>query len=1308
MKTSAQDGKISAEATINLTYSWSLNEDASEDKTYNFPFPEQLEAIESSGELHSVGTYQITGSQLVVSINENATSQSNILSIPAKIKPEATEFQFGNETYVVEESNTITTAESSDSGEGTDIEDPSSNENGEEQEQGDGQTNPDESDTPTPGDDAGEQKPGDDEGNSEGEDTPKPEDDKIDGEQPEDGNKTDEDKVPQPGESIIAENILTGAIVTVFEDEFSDVPVNGVTKTSIIQVDYQFAFLNNHGYKKGATFNFTLPRELVVFNSIEKKLIFNGEEAGTFTVDTSGNASIVFTDFIENNSNVSGTLEVQTRIDETTTINEEKVVTFTPIEGGETVTLPILFEHSGSTIDKRGIANKSYNADSIEWTVDFNKGLDTVGNAVLQDFIQDGMELEEGSVEVYKLITRLDGTVEKGEIADFSIKQEPDFSIDLGTITSAYRLIYKTRITDSDQTKFVNTAVLTGQGIPDSEATATVTFKRGTPLEKNFVDYDPSTQTITWEIKYNYNEKRIPQAEAVLEDVFNKTQQLVEESLKVEKMAIDEEGQDSVDGVTDNYSLTDKGNGEFTLQFDEDIKNAYKITYQTKAINRVFDTEEIKNKVTANEKEATAKGSIHQQILYKKHLEEDTNYNTKTTKWRITLNYDSYKMENVVLEDLFTNKGLNLLPETLVITSRGTKLNPDVDYVLRNKEGLGFEIEFLKVIIDPHDIEFETEFNYDARTDKSKKYLENLATLSWKVDGDDKSISSSDQFEPDSYTKSNGFKSGSYNAINKDITWSIGINYNLGTLSSASVEDDILGNQHFVENSINVYEMELTGSANGVKKKQLVEHEGYELHFERDEGEIKRFKVVFKEKNTTKPYLIEYKTSLAVQQIQPTYNNTATLYDSETQITDLEASVSIPNGGHYAGKTGKQNDRIIDWTVPINYSQSTISNFRLIDTPSENQFILDDSFIVFTTTVEEDGKVVKGEELSKGAYEVLLNKNEDESITSFELVFNNKIDSPYILEYKSIIFAKPGDHVTNSLAYKGEEIEEGTIQKPASVKVARSTGDGSIKGYVGKLTVIKVDKDNQEKVLQGAEFSLLDLLTEKVVQTGKTDENGKVTFEDLLYGQYVLKETGAPAGYLFNVEDETEVAITGEKELTVTNEKATQAVELKKVDSDDAEKTLAGATFDLYKKGDNEDYYVLKKDLKTNERGIIQLNELEPGEYQFVETIAPAGYELDSTPVSFTIHKNKDSIVKVTKENERSKGKLTVIKVDAADGSLLEGATFNLVDGEDNVIRTGTTNEIGELLFEDIPHDEYTLIEVEAPNGYVWNRSKEK
>ncbi|EOU1498376.1 Cys-Gln thioester bond-forming surface protein, partial [Clostridium perfringens] len=91
---------------------------------------------------------------------------------------------------------------------------------------------------------------------------------------------------------------------------------------------------------------------------------------------------------------------------------------------------------------------------------------------------------------------------------------------------------------------------------------------------------------------------------------------------------------------------------------------------------------------------------------------------------------------------------------------------------------------------------------------------------------------------------------------------------------------------------------------------------------------------------------------------------------------------------------------------------------------------------------------------------------------------------------------------------------------------------------------------------------------------------------------------------------------------------------------------LKGAIFNLQ----NQEGINIRTDLTTDENGQILLNDLAPGDYQFIETKAPEGYELDETPVKFTIVVDQKEAIKIEKVNIATPGSVILTKKDSQSG----------------------------------------------------------
>ncbi|MGN7197811.1 SpaA isopeptide-forming pilin-related protein [Bacillus mycoides] len=283
----------------------------------------------------------------------------------------------------------------------------------------------------------------------------------------------------------------------------------------------------------------------------------------------------------------------------------------------------------------------------------------------------------------------------------------------------------------------------------------------------------------------------------------------------------------------------------------------------------------------------------------------------------------------------------------------------------------------------------------------------------------------------------------------------------------------------------------------------------------------------------------------------------------------------------------------------------------------------------------------------------------------------------------------------NAIAYKGTE----TIQD-ATVLLERSTEQVSTDLQVywkanGSIKVMKVDEN--KKPLPGAVFEVLNS-NQEVMGTITADKNGVAELGNLELGTYTIKEVKAPVGYVLDSTPKSFEVKTGEVAvIEMKNEQIKGNVQLLKVDQD-GKKKLEGAVFILADaKGNSIHEYTTDKD------GLIKVDNLKYGEYQFIEKSSPVGYILVKEPIPFSIKENGKKIELIAK-NTKAKGTIEITKVDVADGNnKLPGAEFTIYDEQGTLVVQGKTNEQGIAKFEKLPAGKYTYKETLAPAGYVIN-----
>ncbi|HHQ1273375.1 TPA: SpaA isopeptide-forming pilin-related protein, partial [Listeria innocua] len=273
--------------------------------------------------------------------------------------------------------------------------------------------------------------------------------------------------------------------------------------------------------------------------------------------------------------------------------------------------------------------------------------------------------------------------------------------------------------------------------------------------------------------------------------------------------------------------------------------------------------------------------------------------------------------------------------------------------------------------------------------------------------------------------------------------------------------------------------------------------------------------------------------------------------------------------------------------------------------------------------------------------------------------------------------------------------------RTTNISPAFTIGSGSGTATIGSLEITKVDKKDNTKKLTGAKFQLYTPEGDKAGQEATTDSEGKIVMDGLQSGKYKLVETAAPTGYTISDEykDGKEITITADvaTSVTIENTEQTGSAVLQKEDSVTKD-AISGAEFELQ----TADGTKVSENLVTDADGKIEVNDLAPGDYQFVETKAPTGYVLDATPTKFTVEFNQTAAVVVTKENTAKAGSVVLTKQDSATKATIAGAEFELQKADGTKVSENlVTDADGKIEVNDLAPGDYQFVETKAAAGYV-------
>ncbi len=452
-----------------------------------------------------------------------------------------------------------------------------------------------------------------------------------------------------------------------------------------------------------------------------------------------------------------------------------------------------------------------------------------------------------------------------------------------------------------------------------------------------------------------------------------------------------------------------------------------------------------------------------------------------------------------------------------------------------------------------------------------------------------------------------------------------------------------------------------------------------------------------------------------------------------------EFKISWTDGGKQHSKSAKTNDKgiaVFDGLHVYDFSSKSAILYNIAEVNTEERYEIPKAQDVTLTGGNADLTVAVDfkNTLKKGSIKINKQSEDGENgdrefmITgggqTYTLTTSN--DGTAILA-DIPVFDSSNNKITYTISEKNVPVKYVVPANQKTTLTADATVDVTFENKLKKFTAEVTKKDSEtvsaqgDASLAGAFYGLY--CGDERVATYTTDENGYFKTDEFVCGNYTLQELSPSEGYLLNdeiytlgTEPKNYQIETNSISLDVTEDVIKGKISIIKHSDDGTtqiETPEEGAEFEIFLKsaGSFENAKDSEKDyLITDENGFAESKLMPYGVYTVrqTKTVNDAAFVSNFDVFIAENGKTYEYIL----NNAPFKSYIHVTKIDAESGRTIpyEGAGFQIFDSENQLVNMGVdtfyTNSEGVLITpEMLPYGDYMLVEVQAPFGYVLDKT---